>query len=151
MYEAVLLYDTDGTFGGYAIRDANTNKLQATHIYDAGEEPQLNERIAALNTQQDLAKHWPHPQDPDVKILTDDPMFNPIEYVATQVVDEDQSTYVWKQRASEGAWEDSDELDEDASIIVYKMAMVPKRPTDAMLRIKAACEQVARKRATLSA
>lgn len=152
MYQNVLIYKPDGVFVGNAILDSQTNKLQATHVYREDEDQDLYQRISDLNVQQNLTHYWPHPQDPEVKKLVDDPDFMPLEYVATEVIDDERSTVVFHKVAdpeNEGAWIDG-EPDYDASALAYKTVMIPARPTDSMLRIKAACEQVARERARLS-
>ena len=157
MFIPVAIYNyTDSAFIGYGIKDEKADKLQSTNIWREGEEDKLNERLAALNAEIDLNKHWPHPQDPEVVALLDDPTFMPIEYIEAEVIDDEASTYVWKKEAETdehgdftGRLVDGSELDEGASTIIYKIGKVPKRPTDVMWRIKAASEQVARRRATM--
>lgn len=147
-YAAVAIYDLSGDFLGYAIRDTRTtNKLQSLNLWKEGQEGGLNSQLGRLNEQAALKDHWPSLKDPEVQALLQDPSFEPIEYEEQEAVDEEKSHYVYKQIAgTEGEWIDGD-VDEEASTIVIKTVSVPKRPTDAMLRIKKACEIVARRRA----
>lgn len=153
---------TDGNFLGYAIKAAEVpSKLQSTNLYLEGEEVKLNEQLAALNENVDIRSHWPSHNDPEVQALVNDPSFMPIEYIDAQVVDDDHSLYVWKKEhatddhgnplfdlaTGQPVMVDGSELDEMASVISYKIARVPKRPSDAMWRIKKAAETIARRRA----
>jgi hypothetical protein len=154
-FQPVMLYSMDADFIGYTILGQN-GKLQSTNTYAAGEEDKLNARIAELNTEVDLNAYWPNPKDPEVLKLLDDPSFVPIEYVETDVIDDENSWYVWQQVAEVDAYGnptgeivDSEHIDETASVIRYKRGRVPKRPTDHMWRIKSASEVVARRRAGL--
>jgi hypothetical protein len=162
-FEPLALYTLQGQFIGYTIKDPAVSKLQTTNIYVEGEEAKLNARIAELNENGDLAAVWPHPQDPEVRQLLSDREFCPINYVDREVVDDDNSFYVWKQEpetdehgnyvidimTGQPKMVQGSELDEQASVIRYKIASVPEKPTDEMFRIKKACEVVARKRAGL--
>lgn len=161
-FEPLAIYTMQGQFVGYAIKDPKVSKLQSTNVYLEGEEAKLNERIAELNEKGDLTAVWPHPQDPEVKSLLDNPEFCPINYVERDVVDDDKSLYVYKQEQETDEMGNpvfdiitgqpkmiQGDIDPMASVLVYKKAMVPEKPTDHMFRIKKACEAVARKRAGL--
>lgn len=153
----VAIYDyNSGAFLGYGIKDDRAVKLQSANLWKDGEEQSLNDQLRRLNNQVDINKHWPHPQDPDVQKLLNDPNFFPIEYEEAEVVDDEKSNYVWKMESETdehgnetGRMVQGSELDEEASTIVTKMGKVPKRPTDIVVRIKKASEQVARQRAGL--
>lgn len=151
----LALYTVDGDFVGWAIK--GEHKLQSTNIYAENEQDALNVQLDRLNIDIALKTHWPNPQDPAVVALLSDESFHPIEMVDVEVIDEDHSYLVYKKIARPSleaeqlgqAWVDSDEVDEEASVVVYKTVKAPARPTDQMLRIKTACEQVARQRAGL--
>lgn len=127
---------------GYAIMGAH--KLQSTNVYSSDEGQELNDQINRLNEKADLSNHWPTPNDPEVQALLADESFEPIKYIETEVVDDATSIFVWKKDSQTG--EDTPELDEEASTLAYKTAMIPERPTDVMVRMKKACEIVARRR-----
>lgn len=155
----MAVFDLDGNFFGYVIKDAAPNifKLQSTNIYQELEYPQAEQRIAALNQDIDIRSYWPNPKDPTVLAVLADPNFMPIEYEMKNMVDDENSYYVWVQEPEydhetglpTGRTVNGSELDEMASVIRYKMGRVPKRPSDEMYRIKAACELIARERAGL--
>ena len=153
-FKPVAVYDFDGNFLGYAVKRDGVDKLHSMNLWN---DQDIQAQLERLNADVDLRQHWPHPKDPEVLALLDDETFEPIAYKDVQVVDDEQSRYVYKQiprtgieRAQLGSGlVDSDEIDEEASTIVYKTVMVPERPTDVMWRIKKACEQVARERANL--
>lgn len=154
MFTPVMIYSMDAEFIGYAVMAQS--KLQSTNVYLAGEEAKLNERIAALNTDIDLRAFWPHPQDPEVVALLNDPTFFPIEYMEIDMVDDENSYYAWIQVEEvdnlgnpTGRMVDSEVIDEEASVLSYKRGMAPIRPTDQLVRIKNASETIARKRAGL--
>jgi hypothetical protein len=161
-YSPVLVYTTDGTFVGYSIIGSEF-KLQTTNLYSDQEQPQLQEQLERLNTNHDLRQTWPHPQDPEVQEIVNNPEWMPIEYIDAEMVDDEHSYYVWKQEPLmdenmqyvtnpvDGTivMVQGTELDETASVIRYKWGKVPKNPSDQMLRLKAACEAVARRRAGL--
>ena len=154
-YVHLALYDPQTSeFVGYAIKDDQADKLQSTNIYRDGEEDKLSTQLNRLNDQSALNQHWPHPQDPDVQALVNDPNYHPLEYVEQEVIDDENSYYVWVKEPeldengeATGRMVDGPELDREASVIRYKVGKVPVRPTDVMLRIKRACEDVARARA----
>lgn len=153
MYIHVLLYTHEGDFIGYAIRKEG-GKLQSTNIWTEAEVSALNEQLGRLNQDVSLKQFWPHPNDPEVLEILGREDFEPLEMEKANVVDESQSYYVWEQVKevdrfgnATGRMVDGENYDEAASVIVTKEAMVPKRPSDVMLRIKHACEIVARERA----
>lgn len=151
----LAVYDPNTSeFLGYVIKDDQAVKLKSTNIYPQGSEQNLATELSRLNDHVALSQHWPHPQDPEVVALLDDPSFHPIEYVEREVIDDETSHYVWIKEPvvdefgnETGHMADGPELDREASVINYKMASVPAQPTDNMLRTKAACEQIARQRA----
>ncbi len=142
-YRHVAVFELDGTFLGYAVHEVNHNKLQSTHLYPEEEGEDLARRIAKLNDAQTVTAAWPDARDPDVQALVNDPSFEPIEYVDEEVVDTDNSYLVYL-KDTDG--EDTFEIDKEASVVKYKMAKVPARPSDVMARTKKACETVARRR-----
>jgi hypothetical protein len=144
MYRHVAVFELDGTFIGYAVKEDDHNKLQSAHLYAEEEGEDLAKRIAALNESQTVTAAWPDARDPDVQALVDDPTFEPIEYIDEEVVDEDNS-YLKYLKDADG--EDTFEIDREASVVKYKVASVPARPSDVMARTKKACETIARKRA----
>lgn len=141
MYEQVFIYDSDGNFIGYSIKDPNARKLQTTNIYLGSEEKDLYEQLDRLNNKQQIMSNWPDAKDPDVVALLNDPNFSPIEMIETDVVDDDNSYYVY---VKDGNGEDV--IDQQASVLSYKKMMVPARPTDVMQRVKLACEEIAKRR-----
>ncbi len=160
-YSAVLLYNTQGKFLGYAIALNEQPKLQSTNVWMEHEGDKLQARLDELNTDVDLRRYWPNPKDPEVLQILDDLNFMPIEYIQAEMVDDDHSLYIWKQEPAvdeRGGYildpitgtvqmTQGSELDEEASVIRYKVGKVPKNPSDMMLRIKAASEVIARRRA----
>lgn len=162
-FEALFVYNADSQFVGYIIKDPQVEKLQSTNLYREDELDKLNARLADLNADVDLRRFWPNPKDPEVLQLLTNREFCPIKYVEREVVDDENSFYVWKleQESDEHGnpvfdlvtgqpkMVQGSELDEQASVIRYKIASVPEKPTDEMFRIKKACEVVARKRAGL--
>lgn len=143
MYKHVAVFELDGTFLGYAVKEADHNKLQSTHLYAEEEGDDLAKRLAALNESQTVTQAWPDARDPEVVALLNDAAFEPIEYAEEEVIDEDNSYLVYLKDAD---GEDTFEIDKEASVINYKIANVPVRPSDVMARTKKACEVVARRR-----
>ena len=76
--------------------------------------------------------------------LVKDNSFEPIEYADEEVVDTENSYLVYLKDAD---GEDTFEINKEASVVKYKMAKVPARPSDVMERTRKACEVVARRRA----
>jgi hypothetical protein len=143
MYEHVAVFKLDGTFLGYAVKEADHNKLQSTNLYSEEEGEDLAKRIAKLNDAQTVTAAWPDARDPDVVAILSDPSFEPIEYTDEEVVDTDNS---WIVHLKDPDGEDTFDIDMEASVLKYKIAKVPVRPSDVMERTKKACEVVARQR-----
>lgn len=154
MYQAVAIYDLQkGDFIGYTIKEQNAQKLQTTNLYTESESADLETQLSRLNDSSAVLAAWPDARDPDVVKVLEDPNFMPIEMIEDDMVDEENSYYVYTQvpeidesgaptgRTTEG------EIDKTASVIVTKRMKVPARPSDVMERTKAACEVVARRRA----
>lgn len=154
-YQAVLVYTTDGEPLGYSIKKSDAFKLQSTNIWTEDEIPKLNEQLGRLNESVELSSVWPDANDPEVKAVLANPSFMPIEMHLEDVVDDDNSWFVYTQEPEydingDPTGENVDgELDQEASVIKTKKMMVPVRPSEVMERTKAACEQVARARAGL--
>ena len=146
-FEAVGIYTLEGDFWAYGIK--GPNKLQSPNVYFAGEEGQLNDRLNELNAGQDIRSTWPHPQDPDVQELLNDPNFHPIEYTETKVLDKENSYLVYfdEMYTEDGKYDErSGDIDESRSVLRYKKAKIPTRPSDMKLRLQDAMEAVARNR-----
>jgi hypothetical protein len=143
-YRHVAVFELSGDFIGYAVMEQNALKLQSTNLYAEEEGEDLAKRIAGLNDSQAVTSAWPDARDPEVQALVDDPSFEPIEMSEEEVVDNENSYIVYLKDA-EG--EDTFEVDQEASVLKYKIAKVPVRPSDVMNRTKQACEVVARRRA----
>lgn len=144
MYRHVAVFELNGEFLGYAVKEDNNQKLQSTHLYAEEEGEDLAKRLVELNESQNVLAAWPDARDSDVQALVNDPTFEPIEMSDEEVVDEENSYIVYRKDA-EG--EDTFEIDKEASVLRYKIARVPVRPSDVMARTKKACEVVARRRA----
>lgn len=155
-FRHVLIYSTEGNPLGYAIKEDGAIKLQSTNIWSEGEEEKLNEQLNRLNENVELHTAWPDAKDPDVVAILANPEFMPIEMHMAEVVDDDDSYYVYTQEPEldldgQPTGETiQGHLDEVASVIVTKKMMVPVRPSDVMERTKAACELVARSRTGLT-
>lgn len=145
MYRHVAVFELDGTFVGYAVKEDKNLKLQSTHLYAEEEGEDLTKRLAELNESQNVLAVWPDARDPEVQELVNDPAFEPIEMTEDEVIDEENSYIVYLKDA-EG--EDTFEIDQEASVLRYKVARIPARPSDVMARTKKACEAVARRRAS---
>jgi len=143
MYRHVAVFELDGQFLGYTVMEQNALKLQSTNLYSEDEGEDLAKRLAALNDSQAVTSVWPDARDPEVQALVDDPSFEPIEMSDEEVVDNDNSYIVYLKDA-EGL--DTFEIDREASVLKYKIAKVPMRPSDSMKRTKTAMETIARSR-----
>lgn len=146
-YSAVGVYDLDGQFLGYSIREDGVPRLHTANLWteDAGDITDLQAQLGRLNDAIDIRAYWPNVRDPEVEALLDDPEFQPLAMSAVEVVDEDNSIRVWIEEP------DFDQgtpgiLDVDNSHIAYKFVDAPA-PADVKLRVKNACEIVARRRA----
>lgn len=155
-YKHVLIYSTEGDLLGYAIKGDDSLKLQSTNIWKEGEEQSLTEQLGRLNESVELSTQWPDADDPDVKAILNNPEFMPIEMHMADVVDDANSYFVYTEEPEfdlDGRPTGETiqgHLDEQASVVVTKPMLVPIRPSDAMERMKAACELVARSRAGLN-
>lgn len=161
-YIQALVYDAEGNFRGYTTLNAETNKLKSTNLWSEKELPQLKEQLDRLNVGSALSAHWPAPSDPEVMALLNDPTWEPLEMVPGRAVDDLRSHWVWTQTPKINPMTGqpdigadgqmimiNGELDQDASVIVYKTIMVPKEPIKAQIRTKKAQDIVARRRAGL--
>ena len=142
-YRHVAVFELDGQFLGYTVKKDDAHKLQSTHLYSEDEGDALTDRLRELNDSQTVLAAWPDARDLDVQALVNDPSFEPIEMSDEEVVDNDNS-YIVYLKDVEG--EDTFEIDREASVLKYKIAKVPVRPSDVMKRTKQACEVVARRR-----
>jgi hypothetical protein len=145
-YEAVGVYNLDGEFLGYSVKNQAVDKLHNNNLWTESPEDvaDLKAQLARLNDQTAVLAYWPDVRDPEVQALLDDANFEPLTLSPVEVVDEENSIHVWLE-------EPSDEnpygrIDQDASTIVYKDVMAPA-PTDVARRWKKAQEIVARRRA----
>lgn len=143
-YEIVYVYHGDGSFLGATIYQQGAKKLHTANFWPEGEQGDLATQIDTLNNAVDIRAYWPDVRDPEVQALVNDPAWNPLELSPVEVVDEENSQFVWIE-------EPNDEnpygrMDEDASTIVHKIAMVPSSAA-ATARIRKACETVASRRA----
>lgn len=153
-YNAVAVYSLEGAFLGYAIKNDTVPKLQSTNLYAENEQDKLSLQLGRLNENLDLTSVWPDARDPEVQRLLADPDFMPLEMIEDDVVDDENSYYVYEQEPEldpatgqpTGRIIDG-HLNREASVLVYKRMLVPKRPSDVMERTKKACEIIARKRA----
>ena len=153
-YSAVVVYTLDGTFLGYAIKNDASPKMSSPNLYTEDEKDKLDERLSGLNENLDLSAVWPDARDPEVQSILADASFRPLEMIEDEVVDDENSYYVYEQEpeldVATGAPTGrmiNGTLNREASVLAYKRMMVPARPSDVMERTKAACEIVARKRA----
>lgn len=142
MYSHVAVFELNGEFLGYAIKENNNRTLQSTHLYAEDEGDDLTKRLNELNNSQAILNAWPDARDPEVQALVNDPTFEPIEMIEDEVLDEDNSYIIYRKEKGE----DTFEIDHEASVLRYKIAKIPARPSDVMARTKKACEVVARSR-----
>jgi hypothetical protein len=143
-YVRALVYDQDGNFQGYGVLKAGLGKLQSVNLYSEVELSELDAHLARLNQDVALKAHWPKVDEPEVRALLNDSNWEPYETMLADVVDEDNSYYVW-QKDDYGT--DTENLDEDASVIATKTARVPVRQSDVQARIHFAQQTVASQRA----
>ena len=143
-YRHVAVFELDGNFVGYSIIQDGAHKLQSTHLYAEKDGQELADRLQELNDSNAVLAAWPDARDPEVQALVNDSNFEPIEMSAEEVVDEDNSYIVYLKDAD---GEDTFEINQEASVLQYKVIQVPVRPSDVMARTKKACEVVARRRA----
>lgn len=145
MYKSVLIYSDEDTpqFVGYAILKT-PEKLQSINIYTDAQLPQLQLQLNRLNDQTSVLAHWPHYSDPDVRKLVDDPSWEPVADEPIEVVDEENSIFIWN-REPDLANGDVGQMDEEASYIVIKEVMA-QPPVLVQARVKKAQEIIARER-----
>jgi hypothetical protein len=144
MYRHVAVFTLAGDFLGFGIKEDGAQKLQSTHLYpEDTASAELTARLAELNTDRSLQQVWPDARDPEVQALVNDPNFEPIEMVDEDVIDMDRSYIVYIKDPEGG---DTLDVDNKASVINYKKARIPARPSDFFTRTKKAQEQVARSR-----
>lgn len=143
-----MIYTVEGDepiFLGYTIKNSEAPKLQTTNLWSDAEEAQLDEQIERLNHKVGILAYWPDPRDPEVRQYTDDPNWEPVAPEPVEVVDEENSIFIWNRlpNLDEG---DVGQMDEDASTLVYKYVMLPPQVL-LQARVKKAQEIVARRRA----
>ena len=145
-YTAINLYDMDGNWLGYSIKQHGVDKLANTNIWSESPEDieDLKAQLFRLNDSQTVLAHWPDVRDPEVTAILDDPTFKPLNLSPIEIVDDQNSVYAWIVPPSEE--NPYGQMDEERSHIVHKTIMVPS-PTDVQQRVKDACEVVARRRA----
>jgi hypothetical protein len=146
-YQTVLIYDANANFLGYTIlrprKEDQPFKLQTTNVWTDEQVNDLSHQLERLNDQRGILAHWPSYSDPEVMELVGNPDWEPVADEPIEVVDEENSTFVWIQEPSEE--EPLGQLDEPASNIVTKYVYGPP-PVLVQARIKKAQEIVARRR-----
>jgi hypothetical protein len=156
-YVKALVYDSEGNFRGYTTLNHEANKLKSTNLWSEEEQPKLDEQLDRLNVDTQLKATWPRTDDPDVIALLQNRSWMPYQTKLAKVVDDAQSHYVYHQEPEVDALGNptgrmtKGHLDEEASVIRFKMAEVPVNPIDVQIRTKRAQEIVARHRAGLPA
>jgi hypothetical protein len=143
-YSAVVVYDLAGAFLGYSIKQDGVDKLLNNNLWSPDDQDDLKLQLKRLNDATDIRNFWPDVRDPEVQALLDDPEFQPLELSPVEVVDEENSVFIWIEEPSEE--NPFGKMDPDASIIVHKNEMAPS-PARVQERVKNACEIVARRRA----
>ncbi len=151
IYKPVAIYDLDsGEFFAYAIR--TQNKLQSVNVWTENEVEDLKERLSELQSKGQLQAVWPHPQDPEVVALLAREDFYPIEKHFEPAIDEEKSKLVYDivdVLDSEGnptGRTRTGFINEEKSLLVYKMVEKPKKPTEVKMRLQAAMQAVAEAR-----
>lgn len=140
MYRAILAYDPDGEFVGYAIQKVGTLKLEGSNLYAESEKNDLLKQIERLNDSFLVRQYWPDGNDPEVQALLDDPTFEPsteTEVITMPVLDRDASTIVYDGNGI---------ADEEKSELVYYNTTITQ-PVNGIERGHKALELVARRRA----
>jgi hypothetical protein len=168
-YEAVYLYTSEGLFIGVSIRKADTLKLHDTNIWTQSSKDieDFKQTLARLNDEDTLRHYWPDAFDKEVTDLVEDPTWEPLELHEESVPNWAESTLVYKKVSAFGydydsttdsvqpkpnpetgrvEWRQSDEIDDDATIIIYEQKKVPD-PQEVQNRFFKAQEIVARRRA----
>lgn len=140
MYRALLAYDPQGEFVGYAIQKVGTLKLEGSNLYDESEKQDLKDQLARLNDSVLVQQYWPDANDPEVQALLADPSFEATtatEQIEVAVLDEEASTIVYDGNGV---------ADEEASDLVYRTQTITQ-PVNNIERGHKALEVVARRRA----
>lgn len=167
-YEAVYLHTREGEFVGAAIKKAGTLKLYDTNIWSESQSDVEDFRatLTRLNDENVIRQFWPEAMDPEVVELVEDPEWEKLELHNERVPNWAKSTLVYKKDSVWGyeydgatdsvqprpgpegqpEWKDSQELDDEATTIVYENRMVPD-PQEVQNRYFKAQETVARRRA----
>ena len=145
-FNAVGVYDLDGLFIGYSIKEDGSQKLHTANLWTESDEDikDLQAQLLRLNEAVDIRAYWPDVRDPEVVELLNDVNFQPLKMSPVEVEDLENSKLVWIEEPTEGS---PGRLDMGPSIIAFKTVDAPA-PSDVKLRIKNACEIVARKRAS---
>jgi hypothetical protein len=144
-FETVYVYNNDGAFLGYGIKNSASQKLHTMNLWTEDQIDNLEDQLQRLNERTGILAHWPMLGDPEVQVLLNDPTWEPVANEPVEIVDEDKSTFVWI-RKPDLANGDVGEMNEDASDIVFKTVMEPP-PVLVQARIKKAQEIVATRRA----
>jgi hypothetical protein len=144
MFEQVYVYAGDGSFIGSTIKRQDAKKLNTMNLWTEDEDEDLRAQLQRLNDSIAIQAHWPSLNDPEVLDLLNNPAWEPVPLAPVEMVDEDNSTFVWIRRPNMEAG-DIGELDEDSSVILLKTVMMPP-PALVQARMRKAQEVVARKR-----
>jgi len=96
-YNPVAVYAMDGSFLGYGIKNDSAPKLQSPNLYTEAEQDKLALQLGRLNENLDLSAVWPDARDPDVQRVLADSSFMPLEMIEDEVVDDENSYYVYEQ------------------------------------------------------
>lgn len=144
-YRAVSVYTLEGEFLGYSIQQEGIEKLLNNNLWSESPEDteDLKAQLARLNEAVDIRAFWPNIRDPEVQELINNPDWEPLQMSKVEVVDEDNSLFIWLEEPSD---ESPGIMDTENSIIEYKLVDAPA-PTDVQARWKKACEVIARQRA----
>jgi hypothetical protein len=138
VYEAVLIYNTLGGHQGYGIRRIGADRLHSVNYYD---ETGVTEQLNALNNSEVVKENWPDLNDPEVRLLIDDPDWEPLRFHEEEVFDIDKSELVSDPLTGEVDWE--------RSTLVKVRKMVPDSSVEVQQRTRKALETVAMARAGL--
>jgi hypothetical protein len=142
-YVPVAIYDLDGNFLGYSIKNETVDKLHNTNLWRASDQQDLADQLKRLNQAVDIRAFWPDMRDPEVLALIENPDWEPLKLSPVEVVDEENSDFVWIVEPDETQ---PGQMDVENSTIVHKYVDAPA-PADYAARLKKACEVVARQRA----
>jgi hypothetical protein len=140
MYETLMLYDANGNFLGYTLREEDAKTLHTKNFWPESEVGDFREQINRLNDAQIIRQFWPDLLDPDVQNLINDPTWEPLEL--------HEDTFIDMQASDLKYTKDGNDLDRKASNIVWTTRMVPET-TDVQRRTRKAQETIARRRSGL--